>query len=259
MFYPEIPYFSLNQSDSLYGRHVESQFEAAHPEIDLVLLDSPMIADFYSDRDLYDLSKSFDIMEIDYVMLPNLVREGALHKIDFHDLDSSKFLEVAIDASHLHGDQYGVPHFLCTNFLFSLDDSVLGIESASDLQRFVTKLDRGPIDSSDTFLELFSFYSFACGKFNSATYRDEFSTEFDKFSKPLIRYPQMMDGSSDHSQGETIGPFLRGDVAGHIGYSHEIESIRKRSRALRADSEIYAQPLCLNEDKTVLMFAKHEV
>jgi thiamine pyridinylase len=111
--------------------HIKDSFEAAYPEVALTIVD---LSDNY-----YDESKPHavtntdaDVYEVDSVFLEDLVASGRLQPLPTSLLRTGgTFLPVADAAVRLSDATYGVPHWVCTNFLFLRSGDKL--ESATTL------------------------------------------------------------------------------------------------------------------------------
>jgi thiamine pyridinylase len=135
--YPYIPDAAGDHFNAL-SRRIEAEFEAAHPEIDLVV-NPPCFED-----DVYDpqaISKGlsrepsecgYDLAEIDTFLLGEVVAAGAIRPWD--ELPSGiTWHPAAVAASTVEGKLFGVPHWACGFFVFSRDEAVGKARSASAL------------------------------------------------------------------------------------------------------------------------------
>lgn len=110
--YPYVP-----EKDLMYWK-VERDFETANPEIDLQYID--LGYDYYSGGLTKSLqTKNIDVVEIDTVFLHDLVLQGLIAMLPSSLIPkNSDFLKYSLDASKINGVFYGVPHYVCGNFLF---------------------------------------------------------------------------------------------------------------------------------------------
>jgi thiamine pyridinylase len=95
---------------------LERAFEATH-DVDLTFVD--LAYDYYGG----DLRKALeagevDVVEVDTVLLEELVRADLLDGLDDLSVDDAAFLPVAASAARVDDVRYGVPHWVCGNFLF---------------------------------------------------------------------------------------------------------------------------------------------
>jgi thiamine pyridinylase len=114
--YPYVP-----QKADMYWK-LEREFEDSHPDIDLRYID--LGADYYGGQ-LVDALKSSqaDVFEVDTVFLRDLVDEKLIQELPSEGLTpKDTFLQVASDASTIDGKLYGIPHWVCGNFLFFRKD-----------------------------------------------------------------------------------------------------------------------------------------
>ena len=75
----------------------------------------------YKISTLKDLYKRFKVIEIDSIMLGDLVREDSpIQKVTIPN--EEKYFRVGVEATKYQGETYGIPHWLCTNFIVSTDE-----------------------------------------------------------------------------------------------------------------------------------------
>lgn len=98
---------------------IEAIFECEHPGVNVVLISSPNATDdYYTDDGASNKGFQFvdaDVYEIDTVLLSDFVNLGKIAPIDlpFDDLAPE-----TVKAVTRNSNVYGVPHWLCGNFLF---------------------------------------------------------------------------------------------------------------------------------------------
>lgn len=116
-------------------RRIEAEFEARHPEIDLDVSMPP-----YDILDDYDpasvaaaLGERFDVIEIDTLILPDLVKTGEIGALE-PALAAPSTHPAALAASAVDGVLYGAPHLLCTNVIISRSAEVAAARSAGELR-----------------------------------------------------------------------------------------------------------------------------
>lgn len=105
----------------LFAR-LEAAFEAAHPGVNVELVDSYRDPDSGTTVSLADryykdglLKVAADVYEVDTVLLDRMVRAKKLAAIE---PPRRAFLPGTIEAVMMDGVQWGVPHWVCGNFLF---------------------------------------------------------------------------------------------------------------------------------------------
>lgn len=92
---------------------VESIFESRNPGVNLELVeDKSLLWDYYSGG--LEITKA-DVYEVDTVLLSDLVDSGKISPIEF---SPTSYSPESIEAVTRDGKTYGVPHWLCGNFLF---------------------------------------------------------------------------------------------------------------------------------------------
>jgi thiamine pyridinylase len=115
------PYIPLKAS--VYWK-VESAFEEEFPAINLKYVD--LGYDYYGGELEQALQNALiDVAEVDTILLEKLASEGLITPLDESSLlpAPEAFLEFSLEAARFNGDLYGVPHWICGNFLFyDLDD-----------------------------------------------------------------------------------------------------------------------------------------
>jgi thiamine pyridinylase len=98
---------------------IEAIFECENPGVNVVLISSPNATDnYYNDDDVKKEGIQFvdaDVYEIDTVLLSDFVNLGKIAPIElpFDDLAPE-----TVKAVTRYSNVYGVPHWLCGNFLF---------------------------------------------------------------------------------------------------------------------------------------------
>jgi hypothetical protein len=119
-------------------RWLTLSYQAAHTDVLLNLVLDPTI-DVYSFGNLKDAvfsAKGFDVAEIDTVFLKWLKDEGLIGPARITGDDP---WPVARQAVMIDGQPYGVPSWLCSDFLFSTGGDVQGIKTFSGLQAYMAK------------------------------------------------------------------------------------------------------------------------
>lgn len=113
--YPYIP----ELAELYWG--LEQAFEDKYPQIDLRYVDTG--ASYYKSQPEKVLKEGkADVVEVDTVLLADLVEKGYLEPLSENCIPKDAFLPVAEAASKLNGRIYGVPHWVCGNFLFFRND-----------------------------------------------------------------------------------------------------------------------------------------
>jgi hypothetical protein len=123
-------------------RWLTLSYQESHPDVLLNLVLDPAI-DVYSFGNLRDAvfsAKGFDVAEIDTVFLKWLKDEGLISPARITGDDP---WPVARQAVMIDGQAYGVPSWLCSDFLFSTAGDVQGIKTFSGLQSYMAKTASG--------------------------------------------------------------------------------------------------------------------
>lgn len=136
--FPYLPDANADSFRALLGR-VEKEFEAQHPEVDLVLrpLD-PVNDDFYDACAVSkwlrtkDRASGWDLVEIDSVILNDVL--GLAELQDWGTpADARDWHPAARSAVTLDGKTYGIPHWLCGHFIFSRAEAVTRARTGAEL------------------------------------------------------------------------------------------------------------------------------
>ncbi len=123
-------------------RWLIESYQAAHPDVLLNLVLDPAI-DVYSFGNLKDAvfsAQGFDVAEIDTVFLQWL-KDGGL--INPAAITGDKPWPVALEAVTIDGKTYGVPSWLCSEFLITTGGDVQSIRTFGDLQAYMAKTPAG--------------------------------------------------------------------------------------------------------------------
>jgi thiamine pyridinylase len=110
--YPYVP-----EREKLFLK-LEEEFERTHKGVDLQLVD---LFDYYYNFDKPDSLRNTnaDVVEVDSAAILDLVKAKRIRPIpDRLKAPAGTYVRVAEEAVVVDGVTYGVPHWLCTNFLF---------------------------------------------------------------------------------------------------------------------------------------------
>jgi thiamine pyridinylase len=139
ILYPFVP-----AKDALFHA-IEQEFETAHPLIDLQIVD--LESNYYETEKAGAITNTeADVYELDSIFLVDLVKGERLQPLpDRLRPAHGQFVRVAEQASQYEGTWYGVPHWICTNFLFfQKGDALQDAGSFADLERMIgSHHDRG--------------------------------------------------------------------------------------------------------------------
>jgi thiamine pyridinylase len=120
------------------ARRIEAEFEAANPGIDLQLRRmDPDDGAFYEPDSLRawltaPAGQGYDLVEVDAIMLGDLAAAGYL--TPWAAADSSDWNNAALPALTYGGVLYGIPHWLCGDFILTRFPSVHAAETVDELQ-----------------------------------------------------------------------------------------------------------------------------
>jgi len=130
--YPDIP----GSFDTMLSI-VEQGFEKENPDIDLVLV-TASVGDMYELPFLRGLLTNptdrggAHIVETDTIMMGDLALEGVIRPQTFTRDDWHPLI---VQGTTVKGVRYGVPHWLCGNFLISRDKNITEAQGVKDMYR----------------------------------------------------------------------------------------------------------------------------
>lgn len=111
---------------------VEQSFERRHPDVDLQILD---LSDNYYDQDSPHAvtNTEADVLEVDSVFMQDLIDSREIQPIPAPlRASTGSMLRVAVDAVTSGSAWFGIPHWVCTNFLFSRPQDALNAAATLD-------------------------------------------------------------------------------------------------------------------------------
>lgn len=128
-------------------RGLTLRYQSKHPDVLLNLVLNP--DPFNSAVDLYDFDNlstnllgpnGFDVAEIDTVFLTYLVNKNLISPAQ---ITGDEPWPVAKDAATVNGVLYGVPSWLCSDFLFGLDADVSSLATFAQMQKHAASAPAG--------------------------------------------------------------------------------------------------------------------
>lgn len=133
--YPDIPSHPNGNFDALLD-HVVNAFQAAYPE---VLLNAVVVD---NDTKIYKFNllpqqlnaTGYDVLELDTLFMSYLVSSDLITPAK---ISGDAPLPVALAASTVNGVLYGVPSWLCMDFIFSYSSSLNTVHTLDDLIAFL--------------------------------------------------------------------------------------------------------------------------
>ena len=140
VLFPYIPDAGNDNFASLISA-LEGRFEAANPDIDLVLTIDP-------NMDLYDMGTlstllgtgpgAVNMVELDTILFGDLVAQSMLQALPFDPGDLG-LLPTALAAAEVGGTYYGVPTYLCGNYIYSWDEGITDVDTGQGLIDFLAQ------------------------------------------------------------------------------------------------------------------------
>lgn len=133
--YPYVP-----GKDGMYWK-AEREFESANPDIDVQYVETGV--NYYGGEIADALAnKNADVAEIDTVLLEDLADDGLISELPASCIQSNTYFPHAVEAASVDGKIFGVPHWVCGNFLFFRKDDpeasrFRAIDSLDDLEQIL--------------------------------------------------------------------------------------------------------------------------
>lgn len=131
------PYIPDAAHDDFAGlvQTLTEMFEAQNPDIDLQLTMNP-------DMNLYDAGElatllgsgvgSYDMVELDTILLGDLVAGGLVQALPF-SVNDWGLLNTAVSSAQVASTLYGVPTYLCGNYVYSWDPKLAAVDTGQEL------------------------------------------------------------------------------------------------------------------------------
>ncbi|RKG90879.1 extracellular solute-binding protein [Corallococcus sp. CA049B] len=139
VLFPYIP-DSAGDSFASLEQRLESDFEAAHPDIDLDVV-------FDANLDVYDLDEggtlnqllgtgagAAQVVEVDTLILGSLAEKKWIQPVA---LDAGVMHSAAEEAVRIGGESYGVPTYLCTYVVYSRTPNIRSATDSASLARIL--------------------------------------------------------------------------------------------------------------------------
>lgn len=129
--FPFIPDAGGDNFHSL-SDNLEAWFHRIHPD-QCVKLDFSKVDDIYTPEKICGWlnDSTFDLVAIDSVLLSKVAEKCKL--LPWEDMDTSDWYLAAKEASTIDNQIYGVPHYLCGHFIFTMDEIVIDRGNKSGL------------------------------------------------------------------------------------------------------------------------------
>jgi thiamine pyridinylase len=275
--YPYIPDSAEDQFQALTAR-LEADFEAIHPDIDLVINPScSKDTDFYEPEGIARSLKGegdcpFDVIETDTAILGELVATGALRPWPRMP-DGINFHPSGLMASTLSSPAalYGVPHWLCNHFIMSRSESVRQAQTATALVQALAALGTPEPDTAVDMLGSWNLPSLYldgwADRFGGESLRTAVTTasydpgvvdSMHRFVRTCAADGKnpCIDGtySLDENFDLPAQLFAQGKVDSTLGYSERLHTIIKSLPAGASASDIKLSSAPLGDGNTPILF-----
>ncbi len=274
--YPFIPDAAGDQFKAMNAR-LEREFEAAHPDIDLVINPSCFKDDFYEPAQLASSLKgegecAYDVIETDTAILGDLVAAGAVRpwprlpeNIDWHPSGVSASTHTEQNAL------YGVPHWLCGHFVMSRDEAVRQARTTSALVQALNARNTAMPNMAFNMLGSWNLPSLyldgwvdAYGAQNlqsavtTSSYDQGVLRSLQTFSSTCVssRKNPCLDGTYDLEENFDLPAtlFAENKVDATAGYSERLHVILKKLPAGESPSSIKISSVPLAEGSRPILF-----
>lgn len=249
--FPYLPDAAGDHFQALENR-LKTEFEAKHPKINLVLAPlDPASAVFYDLPALEQLlttnspTGQADLVETDTLFLGDLITDGV---IEPWQLPPAKmdWQPGALSAVTVSGDCYGVPHWLCTFFIFSHLPEVTGAKTAQQFAEVLNTKGTQPTHLAGNFSGSFTLPAIYLDAFvethGPGTAATGLARAVDKqvtSDLKLVTDQGMRDGKNPCLDGSyrddkdlttAVPEFANGKIDAYFGYSERLSYILKANR-----------------------------
>jgi thiamine pyridinylase len=225
--------------------HLESDFEKANTDIDLVLRPLNQNDNFYKFETLQtwltsDGTSGYDVVEVDAVLLRDLREHGLIRKWKIDRRMEADWHPAAINAVTIDGDVFGFPHLLCGHFVFSRDSSVADARSVDEMVGRVQAHGKSAKFGGDMqggwnvpALYIDSWFDSHPGRNPADAIADNLDSSV---LRDLARISALCSGrggnrclAGSYELPDTAAEdFAKGELTALLGYSEELYYIRKR-------------------------------
>ncbi len=140
VLFPYIPDSGEDNFASLISS-LEGSFESANPDIDLQLTIDPNI-------DVYDMGTlatllgtgagAVNMVEVDTILMGDLVSQAMVQPLPF-DISGFGLLGTAVTSATVSSTVYGVPTYLCGNYIYSWDPGISSVNTGQGLIDFLSQ------------------------------------------------------------------------------------------------------------------------
>ncbi len=221
--YPYVP-----NRHSLFHK-IEKIFESRHPGVNLELVEDSAFLEKYYSGGLQDTVA--DVYEVDTILLSDLIQSGKIAPIT---LPSASFTNEAIAAVTRNGEVYGVPHWLCGNFLMYKkgDTEIERSKTWKDLNEVLKKRNESVFVDFKGKSTLGEWYLTALSGQQGLEHAQKHILESEDLDERAVRFLASMlkscpagfcrNDDLHERAGYYSRAFIAGKSSGYVGYSESI-------------------------------------
>lgn len=242
--YPFIPDSAEDNFDSL-THGLESKFAELYPNYN-IKLDFSKVADIYDPITICNWleNNTFDIVAVDAILLGSILDNCKLGP--WLNQNTEDWHQASLVSSTYNNQIYGIPHYLCSLFVFSLNEKIQQTNSIDELTKLLDSFNTpSPNMIHSGFIDSYvisSFYSIAQNQFNSNILSGQaVSSNYDEQSLSAIKtiFQQCEEINSDGSktnhcltfdQKPQISRFINGQADSMVGYFETLHSIASNNK-----------------------------
>lgn len=257
-------------ANAAFASWVERRFEAANPDVDLVVLPMEQAESIDFAYDIEATTAALTdarnpnrqhLIEIDTLILGALVDAQAVQPFEVRRSDYFPFTEEAV---RVRGTTYGVPHWTCGYFVMTTFDAVAEAASAADLRMRLERLATanpdlgGDIEGSwDSLIVYLDAYLDTFPQADPAEALDDMSLN-DRVRASLDQIGAACTGGGgafcNRGDGSMVEAFASGRLDALIGYSERLNPVLAHPANTLTASRIRITPAPLGEGKTSFLF-----
>ena len=270
--FPWIP-DAANDGFASLRKRIEAEFEKRNPDIDLVLRLRKGDEGYYNPARIagWLASETYDIVEIDTIILGDLIGSETIEPWDQQDNES--YFRAAVQGGTIKGDDgrtvwWGIPHILCGFFLISSSQGIDDAKTIELLKSEILATGKPLVGNFDSSWDLPSLYLDA--RIDNGTAYDQ----LEKAVEPPLQNRTVaavktlsnlcalsdddnpcLDGTYSENSDTPVAQFVEGKAAAFWGYSERLHLTTERlERKARSTASLRVNSLPLGSRAEPLLF-----